>query len=77
MDSPFSPKTLSFLRSLTRHNDRDWFRLHKPEYEQHVRGPMVALLARLAVDLGEFAPELVTDPRVSLYRNLPRYTLQH
>ena len=29
---------------------------------------MVDLLARLAVDLGEFAPELVTDPRVSLYR---------
>ena len=68
MDSPFSPKTLAFLRSLTRHNDRDWFRLHKPEYEQHVRGPMVDLLARLAVDLRGFAPELVADPRVSLYR---------
>ena len=68
MDSPFSTKTLSFLRSLARNNDRDWFRLHKPEYERHVRGPMVDLLARLAVDLREFAPELVTDPRVSLYR---------
>jgi len=68
VDSPFSSKTLAFLRSLTRHNDRDWFRLHKPEYEEHVRGPMVDMLARLAVDLREFAPELVVDPRVSLYR---------
>ena len=68
MDSPFSSKTLAFLRSLARHNDRDWFRLHKPEYEEHVGGPMVDLLARLAVDLREFAPELVADPRVSLYR---------
>jgi uncharacterized protein (TIGR02453 family) len=66
--SPFSAKTLAFLRALARHNDRDWFRLHKPEYESHVRGPMVDLLARLAVDLREFAPELIADPRVSLYR---------
>jgi uncharacterized protein (TIGR02453 family) len=68
VDSPFSYKTLAFLRALARHNDRDWFRLHKPEYEAHVRGPMVDLLARLAVDLRGFAPDLVADPRVSLYR---------
>ena len=68
VDSPFSYKTLAFLRALARHNDRDWFRLHKPEYEEHVRGPMVDLLTRLAVDLREFAPELIVDPRVSLYR---------
>ncbi|MDA1184137.1 MAG: DUF2461 domain-containing protein [Acidobacteria bacterium] len=68
MTSPFSPKTLAFLRTLARHNDRDWFRLHKPEYDAHVRGPIVDLIARLAVDLRAFAPELIADPRVSLYR---------
>ncbi len=68
MPSPFTPKTLSFLRSLTRNNDREWFRARKPEYERHVREPMVALLARLAEDLPAFAPELVSDPKVSLYR---------
>ena len=68
MKSPFSPKTLSFLRALRRNNDRDWFRLRKPQYEEHVRGPMVDLLARLAEDLPRFAPELISDPRVSLYR---------
>jgi uncharacterized protein (TIGR02453 family) len=66
--SPFTPKTLSFLRSLKRHNDREWFRKRKPQYEQHVRGPMVALLNQLAADLPSFAPEFVSDPRVSLYR---------
>jgi uncharacterized protein (TIGR02453 family) len=64
----FSRKTLAFLRALKRNNDRDWFRLRKPEYEQHVRGPMVGLLERLASDLPRFAPELISDPRVSLYR---------
>ena len=40
----------------------------KPQYEQHVRGPMIGLLERLAGDLPRFAPELISDPRVSLYR---------
>ena len=68
MSSPFTPKTLSFLRALKRNNDREWFRARKDQYEQHVRGPMVQLLARLSADFARFAPELVAEPRVSLYR---------
>ena len=64
----FTSKTLSFLRSLKRNNDREWFRARKDDYERHVRAPMVALLATLAGDLPRFAPELVSDPRVCLYR---------
>ena len=66
--SPFTRKTLAFLRDLKRNNDREWFKARKADYEAHVRGPMVALLARLARDLRAFAPELVADPKVSLYR---------
>ena len=65
---PFTPKTLSFLRALKRNNDREWFRARKPEYERHVRGPMIELITRLAADLRPFAPELVADPKASLYR---------
>lgn len=68
MVSPFTRKTLAFLRALKRHNDRDWFRGRKDQYDAHVRGPMIELLARLAVEFRTFAPELVADPRVSLYR---------
>jgi len=64
----FTPKTLSFLRALKRNNDREWFRAHKADYERHVRGPMIDVLARLEVDLSTFAPELISDPKVSLYR---------
>jgi len=66
--SPFTRKTLAFLRALKRNNDRDWFRARKADYEQHVRGPMIALLQQLARDLPAFAPELVSDPRVCLFR---------
>ena len=64
----FTPKTLSFLRSLKRNNDRDWFRARKADYERHVRGPMIDVLARLAVDFRAFAPEIISDPKVSLFR---------
>lgn len=68
MASPFTRKTLAFLRALKRNNDRDWFRARKADYEQHVRGPMIALLEELARDLPGFAPDLVSDPRVCLFR---------
>src|SRR4030095_11339823 len=64
----FTVKTLSFLRSLKRNNDREWFRARKEDYEQHVRGPMIQVLARLASDFQTFAPELISDPKVSLFR---------
>ena len=68
MASPFTRKTLAFLRALTRNNDREWFKARKADYETHVREPMIALLARLADDFRSFAPELVSDPKVSLFR---------
>jgi uncharacterized protein (TIGR02453 family) len=68
MSSPFTPKTLSFLRSLKRNNDREWFRARRDQYEAHVRAPMVALIERLATDFRRFAPELEASPKKSLYR---------
>ena len=69
MSSPrFNNNTLAFLRRLKRHNDRDWFRLHREEFERDVRAPMVEMIERLAVDLSTFAPELVATPKTSMYR---------
>jgi uncharacterized protein (TIGR02453 family) len=64
----FSHKTLAFFRRLSTHNDRAWFHAHRDEYERDVRGPMIAIVERLAADFTSFAPELVADPKVSLFR---------
>lgn len=64
----FSNKTLSFLRALKKNNDRAWFHAHRADYEQHVRGPMVAVVERLARDLAPVAPDLLVDPKRSLFR---------
>jgi uncharacterized protein (TIGR02453 family) len=66
--SPFTPRTLSFLRALNRNNDREWFRAHAEEYESHVKRPMVAAIERIGREFQTMAPELMADPKKSLYR---------
>jgi uncharacterized protein (TIGR02453 family) len=64
----FTAKSLSFLRSLKRNNRREWFHEHRDQYEQHCRQPMLAIVERLATDLTLFAPELLADPKMSLFK---------
>jgi uncharacterized protein (TIGR02453 family) len=64
----FPPETLKFLRALKRNNRRDWFAAHRDAYEADVRQPMIELIGRLADDLRTFAPEVVCDPKTSMYR---------
>jgi uncharacterized protein (TIGR02453 family) len=64
----FTAGTLSFLRRLKRNNRREWFNAHKDEYERDVRDPMIAVIERLAIDFRSFAPDLVANPKRSLYR---------
>lgn len=68
MSAPhFSPKAVSFLRSLKRNNDREWFRERKDQYEQLLKAPMVEVIEQLALDFRSFAPELVASPKC-IYR---------
>ena len=68
MPSPFTTKTLRFLRALKRNNEREWFRARKAQYDADVRQPMIQLIERLAGDFRSFAPEFVAEPKVSMYR---------
>src|SRR5438445_12342253 len=64
----FSTATLTFLRGLKRHNDRAWFEAHRPEYEAVVKQPMRELIDELDVRLARIAPEIVGDPKRSMFR---------
>lgn len=63
----FSPRALTFLRQLARHNNRDWFNARRELYQAEVKAPMLALIERLRGDLARLAPELDASP-ASLYR---------
>ena len=64
----FTPKTLSFLRSQKRHNEREWVHARREQYDTHVRGPMLQVIERLANDFSAFAPEFAADAKTSLFR---------
>jgi uncharacterized protein (TIGR02453 family) len=68
VDSPFSRRSIAFLRAIKRHNDREWFKARRDTYERDVRAPMTEVITRLATDFRRFAPELVASPQRSLYR---------
>src|SRR4051794_7730599 len=66
--SAFPAQGLQFLRSLKRHNNREWFQTHKSEYEQYLKKPMTELIEAVHVDFQRIAPEMVASPKVSSYR---------
>jgi uncharacterized protein (TIGR02453 family) len=64
----FRPAAQRFFRSLARHNQRSWFEAHRPVYEAEVRAPLRALIEAVDIRLAAAAPELVGDPKRSLFR---------
>ena len=64
----FPPEALTFLRGLTRHNDRDWFQPRKELFETHVKAPMIALCDTFNDEFRKFAPEYISEPKKAIYR---------
>jgi uncharacterized protein (TIGR02453 family) len=64
----FPAEMVKFMRALKRNNRREWFQPRKHLYEQHVKAPMLELVAALNAELARFAPAYVTDPKKALFR---------
>lgn len=64
----FGPGAFRFFRGLAKHNEKGWFEAHRDEYEREVRLPMRALIEEVDARLGDVAPELVGEPRKSMFR---------
>ncbi|MFI5371836.1 MAG: DUF2461 domain-containing protein, partial [Candidatus Eisenbacteria bacterium] len=64
----FGPEALAFFRGLARNNRKPWFESHRDDYERSVKQPMAELVAEMDLRLGGFAPEIVGDPKRSVFR---------
>jgi uncharacterized protein (TIGR02453 family) len=64
----FRPGAIAFLRALKRNNTREWFQAHRADYEREVREPLAALAEEMDVRFATIAPEIVGDPKRSLFR---------
>ncbi len=63
--SYFTPATFRFLRALDRHNEREWFHAHKPDYERHVREPFLQLISDMQQPLQKISAHYNADARRS------------
>lgn len=60
---PFGPELFTFLRSLKRNNNREWFAANKERYEREVRDPLLRFIGDVAGPLNAISPAIVADPR--------------
>src|SRR5262245_19636396 len=64
----FRPAGLGFLGALARNNEKAWFEANRDVYEREVREPMRLLVETVDAKLGSIAPEIVGDPKRSMFR---------
>src|SRR6266566_841572 len=65
---PFTTATVAVLRGLARNNRKPWFEAHRAEYEVVVVQPMRELIEEMDVRLASIAPEIIGDPKRSMFR---------
>lgn len=58
----FTRKTFRFLKDLEENNNRDWFNVHKQDYEDLIRTPALDLIEAFEKPLQKFAPEFNAIP---------------
>ena len=64
----FTSETLTFLRGLARHNDREWFEARRDVYESALRQPMLGIVAQVNREMEKFAPLHVKAPEKTVLR---------
>src|SRR5258706_173838 len=64
----FSAESLAFLRGLARNNRKPWFDAHRVQWERDVKEPMAELVQEMDLRLAKVAPEMVGDPKRSVFR---------
>jgi uncharacterized protein (TIGR02453 family) len=64
----FRPQALTFLRSLARNNDREWFKPRKEIFDAELREPLLALVRKVTDAMEDFAPDFVRPAEKCLFR---------
>ena len=66
----FPKKALSFLSSIKKNNNKEWFELHRSEYENLILNPSRAFVVEMGEHLQALEPTINAEPKInkSLYR---------
>jgi len=61
--SMITPRLFTFLKELTRNNDRPWFMANKQRYIEEVRDPLLHFIDQFGSPLAKISKHMVADPR--------------
>lgn len=66
----FSKKTLPFLEAIRKNNNKEWFEIHKKEYEELILNPSRLFVVEMGEHLQALEPTINAIPKInkSLYR---------
>jgi len=66
----FSKKTLSFLDSIKKNNNKEWFETHRKEYDEYILNPSRAFVEEFGEHLQALEPTINFSPKInqSLFR---------
>ena len=66
----FDKKALTFLKSIQKNNNKEWFEAHKSEYTQLILEPSRAFVVEMGEHLQALVPTINAEPKInkSLYR---------
>ncbi len=59
----FPKKTPTFLRGISKNNNKEWFDAHRSDYEQLFLEPARAFVTAVGEELSRIAPHVVAEPR--------------
>src|SRR5258706_15964745 len=66
--SQLHPKTLSFLSSLKKNNNKPWFDKNKPTYEE-IKNELILSAGEVIKEVSKFDPSITgVDPKKSVFR---------
>ena len=74
----FSKKTLPFLSSIRKNNNKEWFEAHRTEYEELILNPSRAFVVEMGEHLQALEPTINAIPKINkslyrIYRDTRRY----
>ena len=61
----FSEKTLPFLESIRQNNNKEWFELHRGEYEEYILNPSRAFVEEMGEHLQALEPTVKFAPKIN------------
>jgi len=59
----FGSDFFDFFEELKNNNNRDWFTLNKPRYQEKIVAPISAFISQMAEPLADISPHYNADPR--------------